>query len=121
MKKLNEVLEKNLNGLYYGNRVLLPFKADILKAIIENDIITDFSDFSENAEYEIKDDRTEIYFYEYNNLSDFISTYETIKLIVVEEGDDIFNQQNHKKIILHLHENHVLKIELADENSIFID
>lgn len=121
MKTLKEVLENNLNGMYYGNRILLPFKADILKAIIENEIIMDFSDFSEHAEYEIKEDRTEIYFYGYEDLSDFVSTYETIKLIVVEEGNDIFDQENHRKIILHVKEKHTLKIEEAGENNLFIE
>ena len=121
MKKLKEVLENNLKGMYFGNRVFLPFKADVLKAIIENDIIMDFSDFSEQAEYEIKDDRTEIYFYDYSNLSDFVTTYETIKLIVVEVGENIFDRNNHKKIILHLNENHELKIEEAGEDTIFIE
>lgn len=121
MKKLKEVLENKLSGMYYGNRVLLPFKADILKAIIENDIIMDFSDFSEQAEYEIKDDRTEIYFYGYDDLNNFVTKYETIKLIVVEEGDSIFNRENHKRLILHVKENHELKIEEAGEDSIFIE
>ena len=121
MKKLNEVLENKINGMYYGNRVFLPFKVDILKAIIENDIIMDFSDFSEDAEYEIKDDRTEIYFYGYKDLADFVTKYETIKLVVVEEGDNIFDEKTHKKIILHLQEKHSLKIEEAGDDSIFID
>lgn len=121
MKKLKEVLENNISGMYYGNRVFLPFKVDLLKAIIENDIIMDFSDLSEQAEYEIKDDRTEIYFYGYDDLSNFVTKYETIKLIVVEEGDDVFNLKNHKKIILHIKEHHELKIEEAGEDSIFIE
>lgn len=121
MSTLNEVLTKNLHGLYYGNRILLPFKADILKAVIEKSIITDFSDFSEQAEYEIKDNRTEIYFYEYADLSEFITTYETIKLIVVEEGRDIFDTKNHIKLILHLNDGHEIKIEEAGENFLFIE
>lgn len=121
MKKLNEVLENKINGMYYGNRILLPFKAEILKAVIEEDIITDFSDFSEQAEYNINDTFTEIYFYSYENLSDFITDFETIKLIAVEEGEDIFNKHNHKKLILHLKENHILEIEEAGKDTIFID
>ncbi|KAB2843594.1 MAG: hypothetical protein F9K45_05890 [Melioribacteraceae bacterium] len=121
MKKLKEVLENKINGMYYGNRILLPFKAEILKAIIESNTVTDFSDFSEQAEYNIKDTFTEIYFYEYEDLSDFISAYETIKFILVEEGDDVFNKQNHKKIILHVKENHVIEIEEAGGDTIFFD
>lgn len=121
MKKLKEVLQNKVAGMYYGNRILLPFKVDILKAIIENDIIMDFSDFSEDAEYEIKEDRTELYFYGYKDLSDFVTKYETIKLVVVEEGDDIFNEKSHQRIILHIKEKHTLEIEQAGENDIFIE
>ena len=121
MNKLREVLGNKIKGMYYGNRVLLPFKIEILKAVIEEDIITDFSDFSEQAEYNIKDTFTEIYFYSYENLSDFISVFETIKLIAVEEGEDIFNKDNHKKLVLHLKENHIVEIEEAGSDTIFID
>lgn len=121
MKNLKEVLENKINGMYYGNRILLPFKAEILKAVIENEIITDFSDFSEQAEYNIKDSFTEIYFYEYEDLSDFVTEFETVKLVLVEESEDVFNVHNHKKIILHLEKNHVVKIEEAGSDTIFID
>ena len=121
MKKLKEVLENKIKGMYYGNRIFLPFKAEILKAVIEEDIIMDFSDFSEQAEYNIKDSFTEIYFYNYEDLSDFVTDFETIKLIVVEEGEDVFDKHNHKKLILHVKENHIIEIEEAGKETIFID
>ncbi len=43
MKSIREVLKEKRTGLYYGNRVLLPFSCHILKLNIENDLITDFS------------------------------------------------------------------------------
>ena len=43
MKTINEVLNESSGGLYYGNRILLPFKAEILKIVIDSEIITDFS------------------------------------------------------------------------------
>ena len=88
MKTLGEVLEKKINGLYYGNRVLLPFAADILKIVIKNDIITDFGSKHSDAEYAIKENFTEVYFYNYADLQSEIRDYDVIKLVLVEKGED---------------------------------
>jgi hypothetical protein len=121
MKTIDETVKNNINGLYYGNRVLLPFKAEILKAVIEKDIITDFSTTHKGAQYNITDSYTEIYFLDYKELSESISKYETIKLVLVEIGNDIFDLKNHKRLILHLQEKHIIKIEEADGEILFIE
>lgn len=121
MKTIDQVLEEKSGGLYYGNRVLLPFEVNILKAIIENDIVTDFSASSDDAEYTVFDDFTEIYFYNYKNLSSDVTEYETIKLIVVEEEKDLFDTKNHRKIALHVQENHHLKIEELGDDIMLVD
>jgi hypothetical protein len=119
--KIEEVLEKKINGLYYGNRVILPFKCHFLKVIIENEIIMDFSNSSKGILVEDKDDFSNLYFLEYMNLSDSVSKYEAIKMVVVEKGDDIFDEKNHKKIALYLEKKHKLRIELTNEDILFIE
>jgi hypothetical protein len=121
MKNLKKCIENNGSGLHYGNRVLLPFKAHILKAVIENDIITDFSLTKHNAHYNIREDFTEIYFHDYKDLEENTSRYETIKLIVVEQGDSIFDYENHIKLCLHIKANHKLIIEEVDGDVLFIE
>ncbi len=121
MKDLMSSLESNTTGLHYGNRVLLPFKVHILKAIIENDIITDFSLTKHNAHYNITDEFTEIYFHDYKDIKENMSKYETVKLIVVEKGNDIFDLSNHLKISLHFEEHHKLEIEKIDGDILFIE
>lgn len=121
MKTLDEVLKNSLTGLHYGNRILLPFKVDILKAIIENDIITDFSSLKKGAGYCIKDEFTELYFYDYEILADVVSEHEKIKLVVVEKGNDIFDFANHRKISLHVGENHKLLISEINDDTLFIE
>lgn len=121
MKTIDEVLKNNITGLHYGNRVLLPFKAEILKAIIEKDIITDFSTTHKGAQCNKTDNYTEIYFLDYKDLAEEMSKYETIKLIVVENGKDIFDFKNHKRLILHLQEEHTVKIEEANGEILFIE
>jgi hypothetical protein len=121
MKSLDEVLKMSLSGMYYGNRVLLPFHCHILKIVIEKDIITDFSIRDKGAYINEVSEYTEIYFIDYPELEENISKYENIKMIVVEKGKDLFDFNNHRKIALHPEGKHILTIKELDENTIFID
>jgi hypothetical protein len=122
MSTLNDILKNNLHGMYYGNRVLLPVRIDILKAVIENDIITDFSSTKSGASYKIHDDFTEIYFYDYKVLSEVVKGFEKIKLVVVEKGKDIFDFTNHRKIALQVKEKHKITIsEINEDTLLFIE
>ncbi|MBU1095386.1 MAG: hypothetical protein CVV23_11040 [Ignavibacteriae bacterium HGW-Ignavibacteriae-2] len=121
MRKLEEVISKKINPLYYGNRVLLPFMCDILKIVIEKDIITDFSSSKKGAEYYKRETYTEIYFHDYDDLEDYVTKYETIKMIIVEAGQDVFDFSNHIKIAFHVKEKHILEMELLNDNYLFIE
>jgi hypothetical protein len=121
LKSLVEVLKNNINGMYYGNRVLLPFHCHILKIVIENDIITDFSIRNNGAFINRHNEFTEIYFLDYPDIEKNISKFENIKMIVVEDGKDIFDFKNHRKIALRPEGNHILSVKELDENIIFID
>ncbi len=121
MKTLNEVLENKIHGLYYGNRVLLPFAAEVLKLIYKNEIITDFSLQNKGARYKIYEDYMEIYFCETDNLDAEIDDYNVIKMVVVEKGTDLFDFKNHRRIDLHLLGKHKLAIEKIDDEMIFFE
>jgi hypothetical protein len=121
MKSLNEVLKENKSGLYFGNRVLLPFSSHIIKLNIENDLITDFSPSGKGVHISENPDFMEIYFHDYKDLKEVVSKYEAIKMIVVEKGKDVFNTKNHTAIALHPEDNHQLRIEKLGENQIFIE
>lgn len=121
MKTLTEVLEKKMNGLYYGNRVLLPFAADVLKMVIKNDIITDFSSKNEGAMYTIREKFTEIYFCDYVDLRREIRDFDVIKLVLVERGEDIFDFKHHQRIDIKPLEKHLLSIEKIDDEMLFFE
>ena len=97
MNTIKEVLDKKLTGLYFGNRVLLPFHCHILKFNIENDLITDFSPCCKGVHISENPDFMEIYFHDYKDLAEVMTKYESIKMIVVEKGKDIFvNEKSFK-------------------------
>lgn len=121
MRTIDDALKNNINALHYGNRVLLPFVVDIVKAGVENDIITDFSSKQSGAEYNKHDDFTEVYFHDYKSLIDVVSKYEVIKLIVVEKGKDLFDIKNHRKLTIDLFEHHKAEIKEITDDQIFIE
>ncbi len=121
MKTVADALKNNLNGLYYGNRVLLPFNAYILKVIIDDDILMDFSPESKHIYINETDQYLEIYFKDYPNLKDVVSKFESIKLIAVDKADDVFDTKNHHKLDLIFEEKHNVKIEKTDEDILFIE
>lgn len=121
MNSIEKALQQNKFGLFYGTRVLLPFVADILKAIINDEIIYDFSAMSDGAYYEKQEKFTEIYFFEHEDILADVSKYETIKLVVVDDEDDLFDFKNHKKISLNPIENHKLEITELGDDVIFIE
>jgi hypothetical protein len=121
MKSLDEILKSNINGLYYGNRVLLPFHCYVLKIVIGKDIITDFSIREKGAYINEQQEFTEIYFIDHPDLEDSITKYENIKMVIVEKGKNIFDFSMHRKIAIHPEGNHILSIKELDENTIFIE
>ena len=121
MHSIEEVLSKNLNGLCYYNRLILPFRAHFLKVIVAADIITDFSRTSKGIYIRETEDFTGVYFLEYKDLRNAVSKYEAIKAVVVEKGKDIFNFDNHIKLSFYLEDNHKVKIEECDQDIIFLE
>ncbi len=121
MSTIEEVLKNGGYGLYFGNRVLLPFRCHVLKAIFENEIITDFSSSTKGACYNIRENFTELYFHEVKDLEEVVSEYKGIKMIVVQEGNNVFDFKNHEKLNILLDENHKLKIEKVDDDILFFE
>lgn len=118
---ITQALANGTKGLFYGNRLLLPFKADFLKIIIDDKIILDFSVESEYLEINEDSYFTDIYFLEEENLRDVVSKYETIKMVVVEKHESLFELNNHKKLVLSLEEPHFVNIAIANDDLLFIE
>jgi len=121
MKTIEEVLKNNISGLYYHNRIILPFAAHFLKVIVNTDIITDFSLNSKGVFIREIEDFTDLYFLDYKDLNSSISKYEAIKMVIVEKGKDIFDFKNHIKLSLYLEKKHKLKIEECDHDILFLE
>ena len=118
---IEDIISTEKLGLHYGNRLLLPCEVEILKIILNHDIIMDFSSSKYGAEYNIKDGFTEIYFKEVKSVEDELSKFESIKMIVVDKGKSLFDFNNHKKVSLRTEDKHILKITRIDDDVLFIE
>ena len=121
MKTINEALNEGSGGLYYGNRILLPFKAEILKIVIDSEIITNFSKQLHGASVRVTDSYTEIYFLDYKNLEEELTEYDVIKIVLVQQEEDIFNIKNHIPIELAIESKHKLSIKKIGDDIIFFE
>ncbi len=115
------MFDKNLEGLYYGNRLILPFQCMFLKVVVNRDILTDFSSSSNQISIVEEGNFTSLYLHEYENLKESISEFEAIKLVIVEKGKDIFDFNNHIKLAVYLEDKHKLRIEKTDDDILFIE
>ena len=118
---IDDIISKEKKGLHYGNRVILPCEVELLKVIINDDIIMDFSSSKYGAEYNIKDGFTEIYFKDVKSVEDELSKFESIKMIVVDKNKSLFDFNNHRKVSLHTEDKHILKITELDDDVLFIE
>ena len=121
MNTIENALKNSTGGLYYGNRALLPFSCILLKVIIDDEILMDFSSTSKAISFTSFDNFCEIYFKQFKNLKDVVSKYESIKIIAVDKDKDIFDFDNHIKLAIGVEDEHKLKIEKTDEDILFIE
>jgi hypothetical protein len=83
--------------------------------------LTNFGALSDDASYEIKDHYTEIYLHQFSDVQSISSEYDLIKLVVVKEGDNLFDFENHIKISVKPLDKHRLIIADLDEDILFIE
>lgn len=112
-------------GIAVGNRLSVPFRADLLSIIIgltrsmlgEPDLLTDFSHSAKHATVVEKDDRTDIYFADYPSLQkDLGGRKGTVILTCCELNDDIFNPATHQRLILDIQEDD-MRVDIARQES----
>ncbi len=122
MKTLEETLKNEMHGLWYGNRILLPFKAMVLKIAVAGKIYTEFlPKINGGAVVNHRDCATEIYLLDFDNLYQDLSKYDLIKVVMVEDGKDIFNQKNHKRLDFRVKEDHIVTIEEMSSDVLFVE
>jgi hypothetical protein len=122
MKKLEDVLKEKNHGLCYGNRILLPFNAMVLKVAVAGKVYTNFcSKAKHGVLINHKDTFTEMYLLDFSDLKSELSDYDLIKVVMVEDGKDVFDFSNHKRLDFKIGENHMVTIEEMSEDVLFVE
>ena len=112
---IKQQIRAGAEGFYIGSRMILPFKCQLIKLIVDNHIVTEFVGNNHiKVSQEVKN--TSLYFRESGKLNQFEGSYEYIKMIICDLNDDLCDRKNHLKVICSIEENHVIKLELAEDN-----
>ena len=117
---IKNALENNRNAYYIGNRLILPFKCQLIKVIVESHIFTDMSG-SDDLKIDQSPVNTSIIIKNTGMLRSFFDTYKTIKLVCSEYESDLSNIDNHIKLVCRIDENHEATIETPGDDILFIE
>ena len=101
---LNAINAKK-SGYHIGQRLILPFRCQMVKMMVEGEIITEFVG-SKHIKLSQDPKNTSIYFRSSGNLDNFVDSYKVVKLIVSEWDADLTDMANHIKLICRIEENH---------------
>jgi len=118
-EELHTVINSDKKGYHTGKRMILPFKCNIIKLIVDGHIFTEFvgsDDIKIAQDYQ----NTSIYFREIGKLKQFEGGYSLIRIIIAPLEADLTDKSQHIKLICKIEENHEVEIALPSEDVLFI-
>jgi hypothetical protein len=118
-KEITNVVNSESKGFYVGNRLILPFRCQLLKLIVDGHIYTEFVG-NEDIKISQESKNTSLYFREIGKLSHFEDTYKSIKMIVSGEDEDLTDQKTHLKLVCYIHDNNEVDLEVPGDDILFI-
>ena len=117
---IKSALKVKKKGFHIGHRLVLPFRCQVLKLIVEAEIFTELVG-SKHIKLQQGPQNTSIYFRDIGKLSNFIGTYKVIKLIACEWDTDLSDMNNHIKLICEIKDNHQVDIHKPSDDRLFIE
>lgn len=117
---IQEALKDNRDGFYIGHRLILPFKCNVIKVIIENEIYTELVG-SDHIKISQDSQNTSLYMRSAGRLNNQVGTYNVIKLVVADLDADLTLIENHVKLICEINDKHSVAIHAPDDNILFIE
>ncbi len=117
---IKNAIKSGKKGFYIGQRLILPFRCQLLKVIFDNHIYTQLLN-NKDIVIDQGPKNTSIYILEEGNLRNYIHNFEYIKLIACEIDDDLSDPGTHQKIICSVKEDHLVEIEYPGDDVLFIE
>lgn len=119
-RTIQQALDEGKEGFHIGTRLILPFKCQIIKIIIESEIFTELIG-SKDIKLAQDIENTSIYFRSHGSLDKTIGKYEVVKIVASEWDADLSDVNTHIKLICEIGDTHVVKIHLPSEDMLFIE
>lgn len=119
-KEIINKIKSGVKGFYIGKRLILPFKCQLIKLIVQSDIFTEFVG-NEDIKISQEAKNTSIYFRETGKLSDMKGSYQFIKLIVAGLNENLCDRTTHIKLVCKLLDNHEVEIGFPPDDVLFIE
>lgn len=116
---VNEALNNNSKGFYTGHRLVLPFRCQILKMMVQGEVITEFVG-GDNVKIHQDPVNTSVYLRTRGSLNEMSEGYQLIKFLVCEWNADVCDRDNHIKIVCKTLANNEIEISLPGEDVLFI-
>lgn len=117
---IKKALEEKREGFYIGHRLILPFKCQLIKFIVEGEIFTELVG-SKHIKIHQDAKNTSIYIRSIGKLDNLVDSYKVIKMVAAELEDDLCDPDNHIKLICEIKDNHKLAIHQPSEDMLFIE
>jgi len=115
-----DALKSNKNGFHIGQRLILPFKCQIIKIIVDDEIYTELVG-SDNVKINQDPNNTSVFFRIHGKLTKMVGTYQVVKMIVAEMTDDLTDVNTHRKIVCEMEEHHNVNIHEPNDDMLFIE
>lgn len=119
-QQIIDLINSDRKGFYIGNRLILPFKCQFLKLIVDSHIYTEFIG---NKDLKISQDKlnTSIYFREVGRLSSFEDSYKSIKMIIAGLDEDLTDPTKHIKMVCYIEDQRKVELQLPGDDILFIE
>jgi hypothetical protein len=117
---VKEAIQKKQEGFHIGQRLVLPFRCQLIKMMAGGEIFTEFIG-SKHVKVSQDPKNTSVYFRTAGKLDNMVGTYKVVKMIVCEWDADITDLDNHIKIICEMEDGHAVNLHEPSEDMLFIE
>ncbi len=114
------IVDSDKKGFHIGERLILPFRCNLIKLIVDNKIYTEFVG-NHDVKLSQENRNTSIYFRSAGRLSSFEGSYELIKMVIASEDVDLTDRSTHIKIVCHILDDREVEISQPDDDILFIE
>ncbi len=118
-QQILDIINGEDRAYYTGNRIILPFKCQLLKVIADSRI---YSDFAESDDIKVVDSpkNTSMYLHETGRLFRFEGGHKLIKMVLAPFDADLCDRSQHIKMVCQIEDNHQVDLRLPGKDDLFI-